>query len=73
MPGYSNFALNQNNSTTTTYGTPMGPNTDGSKVYSAYFKPFYYQSSTTGTVEQFRFTLGDVHYFEMIYTLSRPT
>lgn len=75
MPGFSNFfALNQNNSTTKTYGTPMGPNTDGSKVYSAHFKPFYYQSTTApSSVEQFRFTLGDIHYFEMIYTLSRPT
>ena len=74
MSGYQEFfALNQNNATTKTYGTPSGPNTDGSNVYSYHFKPFYYKSTGAGTSEICRFNIGEVHYFKATYTVYRPT
>ena len=74
MPGFSNFfALNQNNSTTTTYGIPAGPNTDGSNVYSYHFKPFYLQFENPGLLEICRFNIGEAHYFKAAYTVYRPT
>ena len=65
MPGFSNFfALNQNNSTTTTYSPE--------EVYSYYFKPFYFKRGVNGVGEEptiFTFSPGEHHYIELSYVL----
>lgn len=69
MPGFSNFfALNQNNSTTTTY-SPL-------EVYSYYFKPFYFKRGVNGVGEEptiFTFISGEHHYIELFYVLHITT
>ena len=75
MPGFSNFfALNQNNSTTTTYGDVMGSNSNGDQAYSYYFKPFHFtnpdQNNTT-TNFLFQFYPSECHYVEILYTIHR--
>ena len=49
MPSFKKFlALNQNDATTKTYGTPMGASTTGVEAHSHYFTPFYVQRGANG-------------------------
>jgi hypothetical protein len=75
MPGFNNFfALNQNNSTTTTYGDIMGSNSNGDMAYSYYFKPFHFsnpdQNDTTDNL-LLEFYPSECHYVEILYTIHR--